>query len=105
MKKKYFGAIFAVSISLLLIIFIFFSIKKYRQYSISLIDNNPATTIGKVVDLSNYKGITVKVEYYVNDVQYILSEGISRNQLESLNIGDSIAVKYEKSNPDNSILE
>jgi len=64
---------------------------------IKFIESNYRLVKAKIVRKSTYKGWTLTVEYSINNKKYRESDGVTSN---SLKVGDSIWIKYSKSNPD-----
>ncbi|MBI1223754.1 MAG: hypothetical protein GC192_00840 [Bacteroidetes bacterium] len=93
-------------IPIMLIILIFLQLEITHRRELKTIEKHPAFIKGLVVDITNYKGKSIKFEYIVNGKKYVNSYGrLPQVIFNDIKIGDSIEIKYDKSNPQNSIIE
>jgi len=76
--------------------------REVKKDEIKFIESDYGFIKAKIVDKSTYKSWTLTVEYVVNNKKYVESEAVINN---SLNVGDSIWIKYSKLNPKLIIID
>ena len=85
------------------IYFIATYLRGQRENEIKLINTNYEVTSGIITSKTVYKGKSIQVKYIVNNKTYIGSDGF--DDKFNFKVGDSIKLKYSRTNPDFMITE
>jgi hypothetical protein len=85
------------------IYFIATYLRGQRENEIKLIQTNFAITSGLILSKTTYKGKSIRVKYIVNNKTYIGSDGF--DDKFNFKVGDSIKLKYLRTNPEFMITE
>ncbi|GAB3758126.1 hypothetical protein GCM10028817_30720 [Spirosoma pomorum] len=66
---------------------------------------NPGFVNGVVVAKRSFKGKGVDADYYVNNIKYEASSGVSNEFFRKYSNGDSVEIVYSKKNPSKAVFK
>jgi hypothetical protein len=104
MKNDISKVVFSILIAVAITVICYTTLKTYDKYLMDKLMKNPGIAEGLVYDKAYIKGQTIKVSYIVDSKTYYTSREASIEEEEAIKVGDHLTVKYEKGNPDNSII-